>query len=74
MITFLIIIGAIYVVFKLIGFAFRFAWGVGKALFSFLVLPVIVIALLLLGVKYIVLPLLVIAIIVIVVVSIVKVK
>ena len=74
MITFLIIIGAIYVVFKLIGFAFKFAWGVGKALFSFLVLPVIVIALLLLGLKYIVLPLLVIAIIVIVVVSIVKVK
>ena len=31
MITFLIIIGAIYVVFKLIGFAFKFAWGVSKA-------------------------------------------
>lgn len=35
MITFFIIIGAIYVVFKLIGFAFNFAWGAGKALFSF---------------------------------------
>lgn len=72
MITFLIIIGAIYVVFKLIGFAFKFAWGVGKALFSFLVLPVIVIALLLLGLKYIVLPLLIIAIIAIIVVSVSK--
>ena len=72
MITFLIIIGAIYVVFKLIGYAFKFAWGIGKALFSFLALPVIVIALLLLGLKYIVLPLLIIAIIATIVVSVSK--
>ena len=31
MITFLIIIGAIYVVFKLIGFALKLACGVSKA-------------------------------------------
>ena len=72
MITLLIIIGAIYVVFKLIGFAFRLAWGVGKALFTCLFLPVLIIGLLLLGLKYVVLPLLIIAIIAIIVVSVSK--
>ena len=54
MITLLIIIGSIYVVFKLIGFAFKFAWGISKALFTCLFLPVLIIGLLLLGLKYVV--------------------
>lgn len=72
MLTILIIIAAIYIFAKLIGFAFKFAWGIGKALFTFLFLPVLIIGLLLLGLKYIVLPLLIIAIIAIIVVSITK--
>lgn len=74
MLTVLLIIGAVYVFAKLIGFAFKFAWGIGKALFTFLFLPVLLIGILLLGLKYVVLPLLIIAIITIIVVSVIKAK
>ena len=69
-----LLIGAIYVFAKLIGFAFKFAWGNGKALFTFLFLSVLLIGILLLGLKYVVLPLLIIAIITIIVVSVIKAK
>ena len=74
MITALVIICSIYVFAKLIGFAFKLAWGIGKALFTFLFLSVLLIGILLLGLKYVVLPLLIIAIITIIVVSVIKAK
>lgn len=74
MITALVIICSIYVFAKLIGFAFKFAWGIGKALFTFLFLPVLLIGLLLLGLKYVVLPIVIIAIIAFIVVSVIKAK
>ncbi len=69
MLTVIVIICAIYVFAKLIGFAFKFAWGIGKALFSFLVLPILVIGLLIFGLKYILIPILIVAIIAIIAIS-----
>lgn len=69
MITILLLIGTVYVFAKLIGFAFKFAWGLGKALFSFLVLPILVIGLLLFGLKYILILILIVAIMAIIAIS-----
>ena len=73
MLTALVIICSIYVFAKLIGFVFKLAWGIGKALFTFLFLPVLLIGLFLLGLKYLAIPLLIIAITV-VVLSVIKAK
>ena len=72
MLTVLLIIGAVYVFAKLIGFAFKFAWGIGKALLTFLFFPVVLIGLLFAGLAYVVLPILIVAIIVIIVISVIN--
>lgn len=58
MLTFIFAILMIWIFGKLIGFAFRAAWGVTKILFTCLFLPVILICLVIGGLIYIALPLL----------------
>ena len=58
MMTLIFSILMIWIFGKLIGFAFRAAWGVTKILFTFLFLPVVLIALVIGGLIYIALPLL----------------
>ena len=58
MMTLIFSILMIWIFGKLIGFALRAAWGVTKILFTFLFLPVVLIALVIGGLIYIALPLL----------------
>ena len=58
MMTLIFSILMIWIFGKLIGFAFRAAWGVTKILFTFLFLPVVLSALVIGGLIYIALPLL----------------
>lgn len=61
MFTAIIIIALIFVIWKVIVFGIKAAWGIAKILAPVILLPVIVIALVYFGLKYIALPVVIIA-------------
>lgn len=62
--TGLIVFGLVIAFFKLIGFALKAAWSIGKIILAFLLLPVIIVGIIFAGLIYLLIPLAIIGIIV----------
>lgn len=61
MITILLIALMLGIFGKLFGFALKAAWGIGKMVFSFILLPIVILVFIISGLLYFAVPILVIA-------------
>lgn len=61
MITLFLVVMMFVIFFKILGFAIKAAWGIGKIIFSIIILPIILIGLIFAGLIYLIVPIFVIA-------------